>query len=152
AIKINKAAPLKATTITYVPVTLTVHDSDTTSLTVILTIRSPSGVAPSTENITLTRSPLAANFWGIVAGSVGLLALVLIVFHCYREKPTLPQQEQTTIYTNSTFSFSESWATSIAAILTVVATVFTTTGVLTSLVPGIDTEFFLAVTIVYGVV
>jgi hypothetical protein len=30
--------------------------------------------------------------------------------------------------------------------------VFTTTGVLTSLVPGIDTGFFLAVTIVYGVV
>jgi hypothetical protein len=151
AIKINKAAPLKATTITYVPVTLTVHDSDTTSLTAILTIRSPSGVAPSTENITLTRSPLAASFWGILAASLALGVLVLIVFRRCRDEPS-EGQGRTTIYTSSTFSFSESWATSIAAILTVVATVFTTTGVLTSLVPGIDTGFFLAITIVYGVV
>jgi hypothetical protein len=149
-IKINQAAPLQATTITYVPVTLTVHDSDTTSLTVILTVRSPSGVAPSTENITLTRSPLAASFWGIFGSSLVLPALVLIVYFSSRGKPASPLR--TTIYTNSTFSFSQSWATSIAAILTIVATVFTTTGVLTSLVPGIDTGFFLAVTIVYGVV
>jgi hypothetical protein len=153
ALRINRAVPLRATTITYVPVTLTVHDSDTTALTAILTVRSPPGVAPSTEDITLTRSPLAANFFGILAGSLILGALVLIVFFLSRGKPTLPPgQDETIIYTNSTFSFSQSWATSIAAILTVVATVFTTTGVLTSLVPGIDTGFFLAVTIVYGVV
>ncbi len=36
--------------------------------------------------------------------------------------------------------------------LTVVATVFSTTGVLSDLIPGIDTGFFLAVTITYGVV
>src|SRR5262249_41574604 len=108
---------------------------------------------------TLTRSPLPANFSGILAGSLVLGALVLIVSFLCRKIPRAPEPEQgkpeqgnTIIYTNSTFSFSQSWATSIAAILTVVATVFTTTGVLASLAPGIDTGFFLAVTIVYGVV
>jgi hypothetical protein len=150
-IKINQAVPLEPTTITYVPVTLAVHDSDTTSLTVILTVISPSGVAPSTKDITLTRSPLSANFLGILIVSLGLGAFILGVSFLFQKKPDGTTDKQI-IYTNSTFSFSQSWATSIAAILTVVGTVFTTTGVLTSLVPGIDTGFFLALTIVYGVV
>lgn len=56
------------------------------------------------------------------------------------------------VWTPSAFTFSGSWVTSISAVLTAVATVFTTTGVLASLVPGIDTSFFLGVAVVYAVV
>jgi hypothetical protein len=136
--------------VTSVKVTLTVYDKDTTSLTAVLRVMSPSGVAPSTETITLTRSLKSSNFIGILIGSLILGASVVITSIVWQKKPE--PTDPKIIYTDATFSFSQSWATSIAAVLTVLATVFSTTGVLTNLVPGIDTGFFLAVTIVYGVV
>jgi hypothetical protein len=149
---------LAPTTVTTVPVTLTVYDSVTTSLTAVLVITAPSGVVPSTQAITLTRSLKASNFYGILGGSLAVGAAVLFTAWIRRPRPAdedrtdQDRQPRGIIYTDTTFSFNQSWATSIAAILTVVATVFTTTGVLSALVPGIDTGFFLAVTIVYGVV
>jgi hypothetical protein len=146
----NQARPLKHG-FTKVPVTLVVHDSDTTSLTATLTLRSPPGVVPSTEIITLTRSPKSLNFAAIFIASLALGVSVLYVAWFFREKPDMKADSEV-IYTDATFSFSQSWATGIAGLLTIVATVFSTTGVLTVLVPGIDTGFFLAVAIVYGVV
>jgi len=81
-----------------------------------------------------------------------LFGLAIFLIALYRKPKSAIQTPSGIIYTEATFSFSQSWATSITAILTVVATVFTTTGVLSKLVPGIDTTFFLAITIVYGVV
>ena len=154
----SKRVSLAPTSVTAVPVFLTVHDSGTTSLTAVLEVTSPSGVLPSTQSITLTRSLKASNFYGILGGSLGV-GLAVLLTSWFRRRPADDEGDGTAattgsqiIYTDATFSFSQSWATSIAAVLTVVATVFSTTGVLSSLVPGIDTEFFLAVTIVYGVV
>lgn len=148
---------LASTTVTSVPVALIVHDADTTSLTIILSITSPSGVLPSTEAITLTRSPLSSNFTWILIGSLIMGACALAVAGifglCTKKFDRPPEPEDSKIiYTAATFSFGQSWAGGIAGILTIVVTVFSATGVLSSLVPGIDTGFFLGVTIVYGVV
>jgi hypothetical protein len=140
---------IAATTVTKIPVTLTVRDKETTSLTVTLTVLSPAGVAPSTQDITLTRSPRSLNFVGILLGSLGTGSAVALLMWIRRDKRAFGRN---LIFTDSTFSFSQSWATSVSGILTIVATVFTSTGVLGDLVPGIDTGFFLTVTIVYGVV
>jgi hypothetical protein len=81
-----------------------------------------------------------------------LVFLVLLGDHRWKAKLKPSARRQKLIYTDATFSFSQSWATSIAGLLTIVATVFSTTGVLASLIPGVDSGFFLAVTIVYGMV
>jgi hypothetical protein len=147
---------LAPTTITAVPVVLTVYDADTTSLTVILSISSPSGVVPSTEAVTLTRDPRSSNFHWIIIASLIMGAAVLLIrllgklLDHWRFVPDPAGGDL--IYTDTTFSFSQSWLSSISAVLTAIAAVFSTTGVLTSLVPGIDTGFFLAVTVVYGVI
>jgi hypothetical protein len=148
---VNKDVSLPAMSVSRIPVTLTVHDRDTTSLQVVLTVTAPSGVMPSTESITLIRSLRNSNFLGILLGSliVGLATVAVFVGFGRRSGDGACCE---IIYTDATFSFSQSWATNIAAVLTVVATVFSTTGVLPDLVPGIDTGFFLAVTITYGVV
>jgi hypothetical protein len=159
SIKINTVnglpVALRGTTVTTVPVTLTVHDQNTTTLTAVLTITKPAGVAPSTDELKLTRSPVSSNFYAIGGASLGMGLLVLLTFWRYRDKPNPPKPpnpDSDIIYTESTFSFSGSWATSISGVLTIVATVFTTTGVLTSLVPGVDTGFFLTVTVVYALI
>jgi hypothetical protein len=145
--------------VTAVPVTLTVHDQQTTAMTVVLTITAPSGVAPSTVTMTLIRSARLLNFGWIFAGSLIVGAAVLVAFRRFRNTPEplapvegTPAPDAKVIYTESTFTFSGSWATSISAVVTVVATAFTATDVLKKLVPGVDTTFFLAVTIVYGIV
>jgi len=142
---------LEPDAVTAVPVTLTVYDSDTTSLTVVLRIKSLSNITPSTPTIALTRSPRSSNFLGILGGSLAVAIMVPLIAWWRKSQPRGVENTRK-IYTDTTFSFSQSWATGIAAILTVVATIFTATGVLSNLVPGIDTEFFLAVTIVFGVV
>jgi hypothetical protein len=147
----KKPGSLVADTVTSVPVQLFVYDLVTTSVTVVLRVTSPSGVVPATESITLTRTPKSWNFWGIAGGSLVMGAFVLAVFLLWRGKPT-DRADAKIIYTDATFSFTQSWAFSITGLLTVVATVFSTTGVLGELVPGIDTGFFLAVTIAYGIV
>jgi hypothetical protein len=157
-VKSGRAGPpvsLAPTTITAVPVVLTVYDPDTTSLTVILSVTSPSGVVPSTEAVTLTREPRSSNFYWIIIGSLIMGAAVILVRLLGMSLgywfPVFNPGDYRLIYTDTTFSFSQSWLSSISAIVTAIAAVFSTTGVLTSLVPGIDTGFFLAVTVVYGI-
>jgi hypothetical protein len=148
-IKAASETMVKATDITPVSVRLTVHDLDTTSLTAVLKVTRPTGVPPSTVALTLTRSPKASNFVAILGASLGL---GILVFATLIIKEGTWRGDGATIYSDSTFSFNESFVTSIAAVLAIIATVFSATGVLTSLVPGIDTDFFLGVTVVFGVV
>lgn len=141
---------LKARTDTQVPMTLAVHETVTTTLTVVMTV-SVNNILPSSQTLTLTRSPRSTNFISIAvtSGLVGLLVFCLLyVVVGHRSSG----DNANIVWTPSAFTFSGSWVTSISAVLTAVATVFTTTGVLTSLVPGIDTSFFLGVAVVYAVV
>jgi hypothetical protein len=122
-------------------------------LTVVLSVTSPAGVAPTTESLTLTRTPKSSNFEWIL-GASGIMAIsVLVIAGALRKWPKKQDKNADhIIYTDATFSFAQSWVTAISAILTAVGAIFTTTGVLTDLVPGIDTGFFLAITVVYGIV
>lgn len=148
----DSAVSLPALNVMPVQVTLTVDDQDTTLLEVVLTVAQPAGILPSTEAITLTRSPENSDFGWILGGSLIVGLAIIVTFIACPRWPEEKEPASKFIYTDSTFSFSQSWATSIGAVLTVVATVFTTTGVLADLVPGIDTGFFLAVNITYGVI
>ncbi len=84
-----KDVSLPGMSVSRIPVTLVVHDQDTTSLQVVLTVTAPSGVAPSTEAIMLTRSPLGSNFIGILTGSL-VVGLAIIAVFCWfrRQRPT----------------------------------------------------------------
>jgi hypothetical protein len=73
------------------PVTLTVRDKVTTTLTAVLKITSSSGIAPATAVLTLIRSARKSNFWAIL-GISGLPGVILIaVFLIFRKKPISAQ-------------------------------------------------------------
>jgi hypothetical protein len=151
------APALAPRAVTPVPATLTVYDSDTTSLTVVVLVTSPPGtdpvtlpgVASVTQQLTLTRTSRSSNLWAILAASLVMGAFVLVL-----SRHKLPEREEpdSVIYADAAFSFSQSWLTIITAALTAVGAVFSTSGVLTGLLPGINTSFFTECTIVYGVV
>lgn len=147
-VPIKPSRMLRASSVSRVAVLLTVYDADTTSLQVVMTVAQSVGAPPSSVTITLTRTPRSSNLIWIIFGSLIAGAIVIATFAwAERNKPKAKD-----IYADSTFSFGQSWATNLGAIFTAVAAIFTTTGVLSDLVPGIDTGFFLALNIGYGIV
>jgi hypothetical protein len=147
-LKITTPTALQARTDTEVPVSLRIADRTTTTLTVLLTV-SANDILPSSQTLTLTRAPLSTNFLGIALASLGLGFAVLVLLTLTLRRRT---GRNNILWTPSTFSFSGSWVTSITAVVTAVVAVFTTTGVLTALVPGIDSSAFIGSTVVYAFV
>jgi MFS family permease len=159
---------LPAYRVTPVDIMFCVTDSHAPTVTFSLAVVDPPNAKPATLTVSLARRVDGWAYTWTVVFAIAFAVLVILlraVDWAVRERrwaslfkePLWPPAKtqiwayaRQPVYTEQTWSFSGSWATTVTALGAVLATVLAASGFLEDVVPGVDVTRFIALNIVFG--
>jgi hypothetical protein len=143
----NESMPIiRGYGITELPVTLTLADNWSTSLTLSLVVAKPAQIKPATITLTLLRSPRTSDYL-IPIIFAGLFSILIMLWTLYSLEPLSATRP---VYTASSWGFSSSWLTALSALGAIFGTVLAATGFLADVFPGVDVQRFFSLNVLFA--
>jgi hypothetical protein len=149
----SPVAVLKGYQVTTVPVLIAASDNWSSSLILALVVQKPASVKPAVTTLALLRSPQASDYiWPpVLALAFALITLLLTMIVGSSSLTRVGKRRfKKPIHAASTWTFSGSWVTSLAALSAIVTAVLGATGFLADLFPGIDVQRFFSLFVLFN--
>jgi hypothetical protein len=147
-VKLPKHPPhINAYGVTSIPVKVLIRDNWSSSLTLALVAQSPAGVDPVVTTILIVRQPRSSDYWWPII--IGILFSVIFTGWIFITSIADKKNFSDEIYTSSSWSFKDSWVSTLTALGAVAGTVLGATGFLTDVFPGVDTQRFFSLLILF---
>ena len=136
---------ISAYDVTSLTLKILIRDNWSSSLSFALVAQGPS-VDPVVATISIVREPQTSDYWWPVIGALSFSIMVSgWIFLSSMRRKKLTEQVNTT----SSWSFKDSWVSTLTTLGAVAGTVLGATGFLTDVFPGVDVQRFFTLLILF---